>query len=304
LVSLADRNIGICKIESLLLTGARQFFINNNYTEVNVPHLTNATGSCENMDTLFTLNWNNNKIFLAQTGQLYLETLVDNFGKVYCLSPSFRAESKIDNRHLIEFPLLEIEIKQSFEGLLTEIENIFESMFGYLIEKTKKYHHLILPPYPRIKYQEVIDYLEIDWGSDITREYEQQLIRNYNKPFFLTHFPIEMKFFNMKKNSKDSSIVNSADLILPFGGEAVGAAEREHEYSELISRLTNSIMYQQLLKQEKGLKDFNWYLDYYKSSRSLHSGCGIGLTRVVQYVTKNNDIRNCATYPVNKELIW
>jgi len=303
-VSLVNRNIESCKIENYLLIGARKYFIDNNYIEINVPHLTNATGSCENMDTLFSINCFGNQVFLAQTGQLYLETLVDTYNKVYCLSPSFRAEPRVDNRHLIEFPLLEIEINKNFDKLLLEIENIFHSMFSYIQKKTGRFNHLQLPPYKKIKYKDAIDELNLEWGEDISSVNENKLLNKYDQPFFLTHFPIEMKFFNMKQNSKNKRIVNSADLILPYGGESVGAAEREHEYQQLKYRLITSIMFKQLKDKGKGIEDFKWYLDYYKDPRILHSGCGIGLTRVVQYVMENTDIRNCITYPVNKEIIW
>jgi len=286
-------------LENEILLGARSYFRENDYTEVIVPHITMATGSCENINTLFHIDYWGREVYLSQTGQLYLETLIDRYRKVYCVSPSFRAEPRVDERHLTEFTLLEIELDTNFNGLLKEIENIFYYM---LVGLKDKYGHLQLPPYPRITYERACNILDIEYGSDISSSQEKKLIETHdNKPLFLTHFPIHMKFFNMKRNG---NVVNSADLIIPYGGECVGAAEREHEYNELRDRLVTSDMFKQLNNRGKGIDEFRWYLDYYKKHRILHSGCGIGLSRVVQYILKESDIRKCTTYPINREMVW
>jgi len=115
-----------------------------------------------------------------------------------------------------------------------------------------------------------------------------------------------MKFFNMLIDDDPVlDMVKSADLIVPYGGECVGAAEREFKFERLKQRLTDSVMFKQLQKQGKGIEEFDWYLDYYKEKNRLpHAGCGIGLSRVVQYVLKEKDIRNCVTYPTNRESVW
>jgi len=290
-----------------LLRGARRYLVDSDYTEVTVPHLTLATGSCENLNTLFGLDYWGRKTFLAQTGQLYLETLVDEFEKVYCLGPSFRAEPKVDSRHLTEFPLLEIELVTDLKGLLKEIENLFTSMFKQVLDsKLSQFSHLQLPPYLKYKYSEAVNALNLEWGDDISAENEQKLIRGFGRPLFITHYPKEMKFFNMKADDNPVlDMVKSADLIVPYGGECVGAAEREYQYTQLKQRLINSVMFKQLQKQGKGIEEFSWYLDYYKEKdRMPHAGCGIGLSRVIQYVLKEKDIRHAVTYPTNRERVW
>ena len=47
----------ITKIESELLKGARKYLEKNNFIEVAVPHITKATGACENIDTLFGVDF-------------------------------------------------------------------------------------------------------------------------------------------------------------------------------------------------------------------------------------------------------
>jgi asparaginyl-tRNA synthetase len=62
-------------------------------------------------------------------------------------------------------------------------------------------------------------------------------------------------------------------------------------------------MFKQLVSKGGSIEDFKWYLDFYKEPRLLHSGCGIGLNRVTQFVLGTNDIRATTAFPLNKESI-
>jgi asparaginyl-tRNA synthetase len=65
----------IVKIESSILKGARKYFEEQGFVEVVVPHVTKATGACENIATMFEIDYFGPKRYLSQTGQLYLEVL-------------------------------------------------------------------------------------------------------------------------------------------------------------------------------------------------------------------------------------
>lgn len=302
----------VARIESALLRGARKYFDKNGYTEVVVPHLTRATGSCENMNTLFEVNYFGRRAFLSQTAQLYLESLIPRLKKVWCVGPSFRAETKVDNRHLVEFPLIELELEGNFKKLLSEIEKLITGMFREVLDDKKislvdrERLRKIKKPFKKITYKDAIKKLanfELSWGDDLKSKHEGYLVKEFgNQPLFITHFPIEIKFFNMRKNEEDPRIVNSADLIFPFSGEAVGAAEREFKYTNVVERLKESQMFQQLLKLGGSIEDFKWYLEFLKDNDNvLHAGCGIGLNRITQFVLGTDDIRTTTVYPLNLE---
>jgi asparaginyl-tRNA synthetase len=163
-------------------------------------------------------------------------------------------------------------------------------------------------PFKRITYTEAVDLLKdycVKWGDDLKSSHEQALVKMFgDRPLFITHYPKEIKFFNMRRNDLNKSIVNSTDLILPLSGEAVGAAEREYEYDSLLERLKNSAMLKQLEAKGGSIEDFRWYLDHMKEHGSvLHAGCGIGLNRITQFVLGKPDIRDCCVYPINTEII-
>ena len=308
---LATRELAaITTIEAAMLRAARRYFETQDFTEVTVPHITRVTGACENIDTLFELDYFSETAYLVQTGQLYLEALIPKLGNVFCIGPSFRAEPDIDERHLTEFTLVEIEFPGDFNQLLVHIENILHTMIQAAAECADELRllsldanrlRLITKPFKRITYTDAVEKLqqlgtEIKWGDDLKGMHEKTLAGS--APLFITHYPEKIKFFNMRRNG---SLVNSCDLILPHSGEAVGAAEREHDYEQLIEKLEKSSMYRQLLEKGKSIKDFEWYLNIVKEHPIQHSGCGIGLNRVMQFILESDDIRASTAFPMNKE---
>jgi len=306
----------VAMIEAELLKQARNYFELNGFTEVITPHITRATGSCENMMTVFTLNYFEQMGYLAQTGQLYLESMVPSLGKVFCIGPSFRAEPDADERHLTEFTLMEIELPCNLDELIVHIEKLLCHMIkGVLQNKQKELEILhvnqerlrsVKRPFNRITYTEAVEILSdqgVKWGDDLKSRHEKFLAEYFgNKPLFITHFPEEIKFFNMKTNEDNPRVVNSTDLILPGVGEAVGAAEREYEYEKILEKLKKSRMLKQLEEIDGSINDFDWYLDFYKKfGGQPHAGFGMGMTRVNQFVFGFNDIRTCTVFPLNRE---
>lgn len=322
------------KFISEVFRSARKNLEERGFIEVLVPRLVRATGACENVNTLFEVyaggdyQWFGRRSYLAQTGQLYLESLVPQLQKVYCVGPSFRAEAKVDSRHLTEFQMIEIEFAGDFHELLREIEELIKRVAADLIflsrqidmglsneslERLKR-----LPDrFSKITYDEAIKILqtqgeELRWGDDISSQREKILLKNFeDQPIFITHYPdpccdfgkeIEVeKFFNMLPDSDTPGRVLSSDLILPYGGEAVGSAARVHLPEEMIKRLENSKMFKRLKELGGDLSDFQWYIDELKKGSVPHAGCGFGMARIIQWLLGEEDIRQSVTFPSNKE---
>lgn len=330
----------IALLESEVLKAARDYLESQGFIEIVVPRMVRASGSCENVNTLFEISvdknfswFNGKKCYLAQTGQLYLESLVPLLQKVYCAGDSFRAEAKVDARHLAEFYMMEIEFVGDFNELLAYIEGFFNAIIKNLIEKTgerlktigldekrKKELAKIPKVFPKITYDEAIILLQkmggkIKWGDDIASPQEKMLVEYFdNQPLFITRYPdplwnhdkeIEVeKFFNMIPDIENPGRVLSADLILPYGGETVGAAQRIYEVETLKYRLENSRMFKMLKEKGGSLDDFSWYIKNLEENGSVpHAGCGFGMSRILKWLRASNDIRQCVTFPVNRETL-
>lgn len=332
-----ENKIITAKLENQVIKSMRDWLQEANFFEIFPPKIVRASGSCENVDTLFEIGVDGNlrwfcpknpcRTYLSQTAQLYLEAFVPYLEKVYSVGPSFRAETGSDNRHLTEFMMMEIEFSGNFKTLLSYIEKIIYRIIKDIVKlPAKKQAELgfrkddikrlktVKPIFPKISYREATKTLGIPYGNDISRHEEQKLMEQLGgQPFFITHFPnplfdhgkeIEVeKFFNMIPDPKNPQRVLSADLILPFGGEAVGAAQRVHSPEELKKRLKNSRMFQKLQKKGGGLDDFSWYLEKIEQKSVPHAGCGFGIGRILKFLRGHDDIRQVITFPSNQESV-
>lgn len=302
-------------IEAELINAARRYFESNGFTEVVVPHITRITGACENIDTLFGVDYFGEQAFLVQTGQLYLEALIPALGSVFCIGPSFRAEPAADERHLAEFTLVELEFPGGFGELLAHIESIVYAMVQQALRSRRRELEFlgadiarleaVSLPFRRISYADAIKTLKqngvaAQWGDDLKSAHEKMLVSD-GRPAFITHFPEAIKFFNMRRNPENPRVVNSADLILPHSGESAGAAEREWDSGLLEQKLLSSQMYRRLQEKGKDVGDFRWYMDLVRQNPVQHAGCGIGLNRVTQFLLGSADIRATTAYPMNLE---
>lgn len=309
----------LARIESALLRGARRYLEEAGFVELLPPHITKATGACENIHTMFELDYFGERAYLSQTGQLYLEALAPYLEKVCCVVKSFRAEPDVDERHLTEFTLIELEFVGSLEELIRHAERTITAMIQEALGKARPeleflgadidYLETIRPPFERLTYTEAVELLRdegVEWGDDLKSSHEKKIVSYLgNRPVFVTHYPKAIKFFNMRQNPFNPNVVNSVDLLLPYSGEALGGAEREYEPDVLLERLRGSTMLKLLIEKGGSEEDFEWYIDLYRhGARRPHAGCGIGLNRVTQFVLGLEDIRATTLYPMNREALW
>ena len=314
--------LNIAKVEASLLKGFRDYMDSQGFIEVQVPHITKATGACENVATMFYLDYFGRRAYLTQTAQLHLEILSQliDTGRVYTLIRSFRAEPEVDDRHLTEFSLFEFEHVGGFNELLRHIE--YTIYWG--VERVAEERQDILrkygvdggwleqfkPPFKRMRYKDAIDFLNekgfnLEYGDDLKHVHEKVIASEFG-PTFVTHWPKHLKFFNMREDPDNPSEVISADLELPFVGESVGSAEREYRYKRLYERLVESDMYRMLIEYGGDVSDWDWYLEFWRTIENpmLHSGCGIGVSRVVQSLLKLGNIKEAVVYPMDRLSIY
>lgn len=321
-------------INQSLNFGAWENYQKQGLTYVDVPEIVGITGACENVDTLFKIqNRLDLPLFFTQTGQLALEQSLQSCHGVYTVIHSGRDEEIEDERHLRQFRLTEEEFdcslvsmnrqnydeEKMFNALLSHIQSSIKAMLKKVLEDNKeilekiykrnveKMFEALEKPFFQIKYEEAISLLNkkgrnISFGDDLKAEDEAIIVESLNKkgseiPVFITHYPKEIKFFNMKVYTKDPRVVLSADLIFPYAGEGTGSAVREHDFEKLNERLLSSTMYQLHVKRGGKYEDFKWYLDIIKNKLTLpHAGYGIGNERVLQYIFGENDIRNVSLF--------
>lgn len=295
--------VRISQLRSRLLAAARDWFGQNKFLEIQVPHITGATGSCEWFPnampvTMYDAGGSELPMFLRQTGQLYLEAFTVVHNRVYTIGPSFRQERKVTDRHLCEFTLIEFEARDfELDGLMDHIESLIKDMYQSAREMynnpiMEKY---VSSPFNRITYSDAISLLQshghaIEHGDDFGSAEEKAICDLlYGMPTFVTHYPSDprpreggvIKFFSMKR---DNGVTLCCDLLLPNAGESVGGAVREGDPSVCKKQFCESYMYDHLVERGVDPEQFEWYFDTLGQAEGQSAGCGIGFERVVQSI--------------------
>lgn len=298
------RQAAILRVRAEAEHAGRNYLDSRGYTLTDTPIFTPA--ACEGTTTLFEVNYiDDQKAYLTQSGQLYLEATAAALGKVYSFGPTFRAEKSKTRRHLTEFWMLEPEaaythleeIAQLAEGLVSAIvQSVVKNRAAELVMLQRDVTKLqkIAAPFPRISYDEAIQVLQkagnpAKWGDDFGGDEETIISKEFDKPVIIHRYPTAMKAFYMATDEKRPELSLSFDMIAPEGyGEIIGGGERLANYETLIERLK-----QHNLPQEP----FEWYLDLRRYGSVPHSGFGLGLERTVAWICGTEHIREVIPFP-------
>ncbi|PJC50100.1 MAG: aspartate--tRNA(Asn) ligase [Nitrosopumilales archaeon CG_4_9_14_0_2_um_filter_34_16] len=285
----------IFKTRSLVLQSIREYFVNQNFVEINTPKMI-ATAT-EGGAALFPIFYYNKEAFLAQSPQLYKEQLTMSFEKVFEIAPIFRAEPSRTNRHLAE--AISIDLEEAFvdyNDVMNRIEEIIkvslQTVHNYV--KNNPGAEFIVPAIPetipRYSYDELIDKMQkvgakTEWGDDL---YPSNLKKIGVEGFyFIKDWPLAPKPFYVKDSKSNPKVSESFDLM--FGDlELSSGSTRIEKRDELAERMKN-----------KGMNTdaFEYHLGAFDYGVPPHAGCGIGLERLIMALTGTENIRDVTFYP-------
>jgi asparaginyl-tRNA synthetase len=252
--------------------------------------------------------------YLTVSGQLEAETFACGLGKVYTFGPTFRAENSNTSRHLAEFWMVEPEmaffelvddmdlaerfLKRIFRDVL---EHCAEDMafFNERIDKTvlSTLESIVGTEFVRLPYTQAVEILEasgatfefpVRWGNDLQAEHERYLTeQHFKRPVILFDYPRAIKPFYMRVND-DGRTVRAMDILVPKVGEIIGGSQREERLDVLESRMK---------EQNLDPESYWWYLDLRRYGTVPHAGFGLGLERVLQFITGMGNIRDVIPFP-------
>jgi asparaginyl-tRNA synthetase len=299
----STRQHAILKVRAEIIRATRNYLDDQGFTLVDTPILTPA--ACEGTSTLFETDYFEDKAYLAQSGQLYNEADIAALGRVYCFGPTFRAEKSKTRRHLMEFWMVEPEAAfytqeenmQLQEGLVSHVvQTVLNKRSAELkvLERDTAVLERVLPPFPRITYDEAVDILNkngkpMAWGDDIGGDEETVLAEQFDKPVFVTNYPARIKAFYMQPDPQRPEVVLCADLLAPEGyGEIIGGSQRIHDLT---------LLEQRLAEHKLPREAFAWYLDLRRYGSVPHSGFGMGIERMVAWTCKLPHIRETIAFP-------
>jgi asparaginyl-tRNA synthetase len=292
------------RVRHEVIKAIRDYFDSHGFTLVDTPIFTPA--ACEGTTTLFEVDYfQDEKVYLTQSGQLYNEANAMAFGKVYCFGPTFRAEKSKTRRHLTEFWMVEPEMAYAD---LEDVKRVAEDLIVYTVgrvldnrceelktlERDTSKLESIKAPFPRISYDEAVKSLqekgsEIQWGGDFGNTDETLLTENRDRPVIIDRYPSEIKAFYFQPDAVRPELALGVDIIAPEGyGEIVGGGQRIHDL-ELLERRID----EHHLPREA----FEWYLDLRRFGSVPHAGFGMGVERFVAWMCGLEHVRETIAYP-------
>jgi asparaginyl-tRNA synthetase len=252
--------------------------------------------------------------YLTVSGQLEGEAYACALGKIYTFGPTFRAENSNTTRHLAEFWMVEPEmafcdLEDNMALAERFLKRIFADVLARCPEDLQFFQQRIDPmvldnlrqvvesTFKRLSYSEAIEILRasgrqfeftVEWGKDLQAEHERYLTEEYFRaPLILYDYPRTIKPFYMRVND-DGRTVRAMDVLVPKVGEIIGGSQREERLDVLETRM-----------REQGLdpRDYWWYLDLRRYGTVPHSGFGLGVERVMLFITGLGNIRDVIPFP-------
>lgn len=287
-----------------VIKGIREHLDSQGFVLVDTPIFTPA--ACEGTSTLFEVNYfDEEKLYLAQSGQLYNEAIAMAFGKMYCFGPTFRAEKSKTRRHLTEFWMVEPEMAYAdLEDVKREGEALIVSVVGRVLDKRREELKIlerdvsklesIQSPFHRMSYDDAVVKLqskgrEIQWGTDFGNTDETLLTDDLDRPVIVDRYPAQVKAFYFQTAEDRPEVALGADFIAPEGfGEIIGGGQRIHDLDLLLKRLK---------EHNLPASEFDWYLDLRRYGSVPHSGFGMGVERFVAWMCGLEHIRETIAFP-------
>ena len=321
----------IARVRNCVSRSIHNFFQEDDFLYIHTPIIT--ASDCEGAGALFrvttldlenpprkegkidsSLDFFHKPAYLTVSGQLEGEIFACALGKIYTFGPTFRAENSNTSRHLAEFWMVEPEVAfndLNDNMLLAErfLKRIFKdvleqcpadlALFNEHIDKTTiaTLEKIVNTDFRRLPYTEAVEILKasgekfefpVEWGIDLQSEHERWLTeKKFDGPVILFDYPRTLKPFYMRVND-DGKTVRAMDVLVPKVGEIIGGSQREERLD---------ILEQRMGEQNLCLDDYWWYRELRKFGTVPHAGFGLGLERVIQFITGMGNIRDVIPFP-------
>lgn len=341
-------NSTLLRFRSDAIAAVTSMFYENGFTQTHTPIITSS--DCEGAGEVFNVgtpqqnaaasegddgSFFKSPKYLTVSSQLHLEALAQSLGKVWTLSPTFRAEKSDTARHLSEFYMLEAEISftEDMDDVMGLAEKAAQSIARNLDpgvsrvgkellqgtmgeEEIRRRVDGMLQAFHRITYTDAIKLLQAathqfqhspTWGLGLQAEHERYIAAEVggkagvNVPVFVTHYPRAIKPFYMLPTANtdpDRETVDCFDLLVPDACELAGGSMREHRLAPLIlSMQAKGMIPPGPDPSDEELGELKWYVDLRRWGSVPHGGFGLGFDRLLGYLAGVPNIREVVTFP-------
>lgn len=297
----------IFKVQAKVLEAAREYFGQNDFTEMNTPKL--LSEATEGGAEVFKLDYFGKTATLAQSAQFYKQMMVGVFERVYETNPTYRAEPSATTRHMTEYITIDAEMGFiEFDDLLTFssgflnhiVNRVWES-YGDELKQWNATKPVLTGQLPRIPMREVHELYTKATGTDTATEDdlrpdEEKWICEYAKKnlgseaVFVTEWPISSMKFYHRKNADNPELADRSDLLFR-GVEIATVPMREHRYDALVDQLKT------IAHGDPEHPGFKHYLNAFKFGLPPHGGFGWGLERTTEKLIGLGNVKEATLFP-------
>lgn len=298
----------IFKIQSEICKSIRNYFYENDFTEMHTPKL--LAEATEGGAEVFTLPYFDKTATLAQSPQFYKQMMVGVFERVYEIAPVFRAELSATTRHMSEYTsvdgemgFIELSDLQNFlSGLLNKVAEDVWSKYEPELKRWNTLKPVLPAKIPEITIKEVHELYKKANKEDFTSEddlapAEEKWICEWSKKnlqseaIFVTGWSAKSKTFKFyhRANKDNPDIADRADLLFR-GVEIVTLSMREHRYNKVVEQMKDK----SIAPNDSG---FAPLLSAMKYGMPPHGGFGLGLERLTQRIIGLNNVKEATLFP-------
>lgn len=246
---------------------------------------------------------------LMTSAILYKQVSLRAFPRLFYIAPNVRmepSETATTGRHLFEFHQIDVEIADAgreeamavAEGLLVEVvRQVLDRLsdtLGELGRKPDFFGKLLEGGFDVHSHTDVIRDLvagghEQDPSSEIDWRGEALLSSAAEAPFFVTGYPKGSRGFYDREDPSRPGTLRNFDLLAHGGfGELVSGSERESDYEAIVTGIREN--------GEDPAK-YGWYLEEARLGIPASAGFGMGLERLVRFLTGLPEIWQVSAYP-------
>jgi len=295
----------VLKIRHTVVGAIHNFFRGRGYYEFDAPIF--QPSQSEGGATLFEVKYFEDIMYLSQTWQLYAEAGIFSLGKIYNMGPTFRAEKSKTSRHLAEFWMAEMEAawmtldgavkvaKDEIRYIVQEVLKHNKKELEILKRDIKLLEHYAKAEYPTIKYAEALEILNgkyqmnVPWGKDLRTKEEEKIAEHFKVPVVVTHYPTEIMGFYKPPSEENPKEALCFDMLAPEGYcEIIGGSERSLLVEDMKRRLG---------AEGEDPEVYSWYFELRRYGSVPHSGYGLGVERVVQWMCGLDNIKDAIPFP-------
>jgi nondiscriminating aspartyl-tRNA synthetase len=283
------------RIQSAVGHAFRECLDSLGFTEIHTPKI--VEGGTEGGSQVFSVNYFDRLVTLAQSPQLYKQIAVGAFERVYEIGAVYRAENSNTSRHLTEFTGLDLELAfiHDEHDVMDVLEQVIKHVYTRVPERAASSLSIlgrdlpVITEIPRITCSEAV---ALVGGQDSSNQnFDKQVgaavrERYGARAVFIYDYPAKEKPFYIRPREASTG-THSFDLLID-GLEISSGGQRIHDSEQLRANMR---------RHKLNPDEYEWYLSAFDYGMPPHGGCGLGLERLTECIVGTSNVRNVTLFP-------